>query len=91
MSSQKTFHLLMVVMTRHNDHRTRGQLMGLTNSTSLDDLIKCTRPPCQDTDEHKRAINKNIQYLGQLPNNWQTIGTSLKPIFMSPKALQKGH
>ena len=37
--------------------------MGLTNSTSLDDLIKYTRPPCHDTDKHKRAINKSIQYL----------------------------
>ena len=50
--------------------------MGLTNSTSLDNLIECTRPPRHDTDEHRRAINESIQYLEQLPNNWQTVGVS---------------
>ena len=66
-------------------------LMGLTNLTPLDDPIKCTRPPWHDTDEHRRAINKSLQCFGQLPNNWQTVGASLKSIFMSLKALQKGH
>ena len=65
--------------------------MGLTNIISLDDLIKRTRPPRCDMDEYQRAINKNIQCLGQLLNSWQTIGTSSKLIFMSLKALQKGH
>ena len=63
--------------------------MGLTNSPSLDELIKCTRPSWQDTDEHKITINKSIQYLGQLPNSWQIVGASLKSIFMSLEALQK--
>ena len=32
-----------------------GQLMGLTNSPSLDGLIKCTYPPWHVTDEHKKS------------------------------------
>jgi len=39
--------------------------------------------------EHRRVVNKSIQYLGQLPNSWQTVGASSKPIFMRPEALQK--
>ena len=61
------------------------------NSISLNDLIKHTRPPWCDTDEHREIINKNIQCLEQLPNSWQTVETSSKPIFMSPEALQKRH
>ena len=38
-----------------------GQLMGLMNSPSLDDLIKYTCPSWHDTDEHRRTINKSIQ------------------------------
>ena len=41
-----------------------GYMIGLTNSPLLDELIKYTRPPWQDTDEHKITINKSIQYLG---------------------------
>ena len=67
-----------------------GQLMGLMNSICLGDLIKHTHPPWYDTDEHKGTINKNIQYLEQLPNSWRTVGVSSKPIFMSLEALQKG-
>ena len=44
-------------------------LMGLMNSISLDNLIKHTRPPRCDTDEHRGIINKNIQCLEQLPNS----------------------
>ena len=65
--------------------------MGLMNSTSLDNLIECTRPPQHDTNEHRRAINESIQYLEQSPNNWQTVGVSSKPKFMSLESLQKGH
>ena len=61
------------------------------NSISLDDLIKHTRPPRCDTDEHRGTINKNIQGLGQLLNSWQTVEALSKPIFMSPEALQKRH
>ena len=64
-------------------------LMGLMNSTSLDDLIKCTRPPWHVTNEHRRAINKSIQYFGQLPNSWQTVGASSKPIFIGPESITK--
>ena len=28
----------MIIMTRHDDQRLRGQLMGLTNSSPLDNL-----------------------------------------------------
>ena len=66
-------------------------MMGLTNSFPFDDLIKYTRPPWHDTDEHRRVINKRIQCLRQLPINWQAIGVSSKPTFMSPEALQKEH
>ena len=45
-------------------------MMGLTNSFPFDDLIKYTRPPWHDTDEHRRVINKRIQCLGHLPINW---------------------
>ena len=63
-SDQETFHLLMVVMTHHDNHKTwRGQLMGLTNSIYLDDLIKYTRPLRCDTDKNRETINGSIQYL----------------------------
>ena len=63
--------------------------MGLTNATPLDDLIKCTRPPSHDKNKCSKAINNNLQCLGQLPNSWQTVGVSSKPIFISLDALQK--
>ena len=66
-------------------------MMGLTNSPSLDNLIKYTRPLWHDTDEHRRTINKSIQCRGQLPTSVQTVGVSSKSIFMSPEALQKRH
>ena len=66
-----------------------SSVMGLTNSPSLDDLIKYTRLPCHDTDEHRITINKSIQCREQLPISGQTIGASSKPIFMSPEVLQK--
>ena len=67
--SKRTIHLLVVVMTRHDDHRTcggwggGGKLMGLTNSLPLDDLIKYTHPPWHNTDKHRPVINKRIQCL----------------------------
>ena len=64
--------------------------MGLTNSPSLDDLIKYTRSPWHDTDEHMITINKSIQCRRQLPISEQTVRASLKPIFTSFEALQKG-
>ena len=80
----------MVVMTHHDNHKTwgEGQLMGLTNSIYLDDLIKYTCSLWYDTDEDRETINGSIQYLKQLPNSWQIIGASSKPIFMSLEALQ---
>ena len=35
MSDQKTFHLLMVVMTHHDNHRTRGATDGTDELTFL--------------------------------------------------------
>ena len=64
--------------------------MGLTNSPSLDELIKYTRPPWHDTNGHRITLNKSIQCCGRLPISGQTIGASSKPIFMSPEVLQKG-
>ena len=66
-----------------------SSVMGLTNSPSLDDLIKYTRLPWHDTNEHRITINKSIQCREQLPISGQTIGASSKPIFMSPEVLQK--
>ena len=66
-------------------------MMGLMNSFPFDDLIKYTRLPWHDTNEHRRVINKRIQCLGQLPINWQAVGVSSKPTFMSLEALQKEH
>ena len=65
--------------------------MGLTNSIYLDDLIKYTCPLRCDTEEDRETINGSIQYLEQIPNSWQTVGTSSKPIFMSLEALQRRH
>ena len=65
--------------------------MGLANSIYLDDLIKYTLPLRCDTDEDRETINGSIQYLEQLPNSLQTVGASLKPIFMSLEALQRRH
>ena len=42
-------------------------------------------------DEGKRVIYKKIQYLGQLPISWQTVGGLSKPTLTGPKALQKEH
>ena len=47
-----------------------GQLMGLTNSLSLDNLIKYIRPPRHGMDEGRRVINKRIQCLGQLTTSY---------------------
>ena len=41
--------------------KLRGQLMGLTKPSSLDGLIKYTRPPWLNTDEHRQVINKSIK------------------------------
>ena len=46
-----------IVMTT----KPRGQLMGLIRPSSLDDLIKYTRPPWLNMDEHKQVINKSIK------------------------------
>ena len=86
-----TFHLLMVVMTHHNDHRIWGQLMGLTNSIYLDDIIKYICPSQCHTDEDRRTINKNSQCLGQLLNSWQTVEALSKLIFINLEVLQKAH
>ena len=55
--------------------------MGLTNSLSLDDLIKYIHPPRHGMDEGKRVINKRIQYIGQLLTSYQTVegSSKLKP------------
>ena len=42
-------------------------------------------------DEDRETINESIQYLKQLPNNWQTVEASSKPIFMSLEVLQRKH
>ena len=65
--------------------------MGLTNSLSLDDLIKYIRPPQHGMDEGKRVINKRIQYFEQLPINCQTVRRSSKLALIGPKALQEEH
>ena len=65
--------------------------MGLTNSIYLDNVIKYTRPLRCDMDEDRETINESIQYLKQLPNNWQTVEASSKPIFMSLEVLQRKH
>ena len=56
-------------------------MMGLTNSTSLNDLIKCIRPLRGDTDKHKRVINKSIQIpwivTKQLADRWSLITTHI--------------
>ena len=59
------------------------------NSIHLDDLIKYTRLLWCDTDKDRETINRSIQYFKQLPNSWQTVGASSKPIFMSLEALQR--
>ena len=64
--------------------------MELMRASSLDNLIKYTRPLWHDADEHRITINKSIQCRGQLPISSQTIEASSKPIFMSPEVLQKG-
>ena len=59
------------------------------NSIHLDDHIKYTRLVRCDMDEDRETINRSIQCFEQLPNNWQTVGASSKPIFMSLEALQR--
>ena len=91
MSGQKTFHILMVVMTRNDDHKTWG-VADRTNELSCpDDLIKYLRPPSHGMDEGRQAINKKFQYLGRLSISCQTVGSSSKPALISPEALQKEH
>ena len=91
-AGQKTFHLLMIVVMRHDGHRTWGAANGTDELPFfLDNLIEYICPPENNTNEDRQVINERIQYLGQLPNSCQTVGASLKPTFMNLRALQKEH
>ena len=68
-----------------------GQLMGLTKFLFTNDLIKYIRPPWHNTNEDRQVINERIQYCRQLQNSCRTVGSSSKPTFMNPDALQKEH
>ena len=58
----------VIVMTRHDNRRIQGQLMGLMNSTSLDDLIQTNEAVL--TDELTRClwrINEAFKFVIYLP------------------------